>query len=63
MKDAIKIVKVLSSSDPRPTDIKLSLSQHRVPCTERCMAITEAGTRHLFKVAGSWMDSVGQVYC
>ena len=63
MKNEIKIVKIVSTSDPRPKDIRTSLSQHRIACTERCMAITEAGTRNLFKVGGSWVDSYGGVYC
>ena len=58
----IKIVKVLSTSEPRRTDIRTSLNQHRVACTERCMALTDAGTRHLFKVNGTWVDSSGQMY-
>lgn len=58
----IKIIKIVSTSLPSYQDIRTSVQQHKIECTERCMAITEAGTRHLFFVAGNWVDASGQHY-
>lgn len=52
----IKIIRVISESEPTREDNRKSLSTHKRPCTRRCMALTEAGTRHLFLVDGVWMD-------
>ena len=60
--NVIKIVKVRSKSRITLKDIHNSLRQHKVAPQEKCMAVTEAGTRHLFLIDGYWVDSSGQRY-
>lgn len=60
--EPIKIIEFKSFSKISDSDIRQCVAQHQQPPTKKGMATTEAGTKHLYYVGGTWVDSGKQVY-